>query len=50
MMKATLNRPMLNIVFILLALLFSTTSTASDMTEAAAMELGYKIAAVNKAL
>ena len=49
-MKATLNKPVLNIVFILLALLFSTTSTASDMTEAAAMELGYKIAAVNKAL
>jgi hypothetical protein len=36
--------------FILLALLISTISSASDMTAAAAMELGYRVSAIRAAL
>jgi len=41
---------MRSMVFIVVALLSGTVCTAAELTEAAAMELGYKIAAVNEAL
>ena len=38
------------VVFIILALLCIKISTASDMTDTGAMELGYKVAAIREAL
>jgi hypothetical protein len=42
--------PFVIMVFVVTALFSGTVTTAAELTEAAAMELGYKIAAVNEAL
>ena len=42
--------PFVIMVFVVTALFSGTVSSASELTDAAAMELGYKIAAVNEAL
>ena len=39
-----------SMAFIVVALLSGRVTTATELTEAAAMELGYKVAAVNEAL
>ncbi len=41
---------MRRMVFTVLALLCGSISSASELTEADAMELGYKVAAINEAL
>jgi len=41
---------MCRMVFTVLALLCGSISSASELTEADAMELGYKVAAINEAL
>ena len=42
--------PLAIMAFLVAALFSGTVSNASELTDAAAMELGYKIAAVNEAL
>ena len=42
--------PLAIMAFLVAALFSGTVSSASELTDAAAMELGYKIAAVNEAL
>jgi hypothetical protein len=42
--------PLVIMTFFVAALFSGTVSSASELTDAAAMELGYKIAAVNEAL
>jgi len=41
---------MRSMAFIVVVLLSGTVCTAAELTEAAAMELGYKVAAINEAL